>query len=485
MKRVKIVSGIMLMLAFLGMNVALGQWNYNGTHIYNTNTGNVGIGNNAPGTLLHVGKSMTEPTIKIQNFGSNGGATYQMTDNASGADWKFKATQFGGFKIRDQQFALDVMTFEANSIANAIYIDANGDVAFSHNVPNGHGVNVINYTIGKAAVYGADQSGPSIFATGMLGVLDAPTVGVPVYAYNAGVLGIKPALGANGAGVIGWNLDGNTANYGGLFISDGVPSTGTNYGVFGRAMHAPTNYAGKFEGRVDIQGHPSATEAADYTGTVLKSTVNHTISTDTRAIDGVSTPSDGYGIGVYGTGGYMGLRGYANSGAYSGTGYGVYATASGSAGTRIGVYGSATGGTTNWAAYFVGDGYISSDLRIGTTTQATGYSLSIDGKIACTEVLVAALADWPDYVFTDNYDLMTIDELEQSILQNKHLPGIPSAAEIRENGILLGDMQNKIVEKLEELTLYTIEQNKLIKGLQQELENLKKENAALKECINQ
>ena len=496
MKTLKFTLSIIVMIAFLGLNDALGQWTTSGSNIYNTNTGNVGIGNNAPGTLLHVGKSMTEPTIKIQNFGSNGGATYQMTDNASGADWKFKATQFGGFKIRDQQFALDVMTFEANSIANAIYIDVNGDVAFSHNAPNGHGVNVINYNYGKGAVYGADQNGSFLYAFGMLGTLDPASLGAPNVVYNAGVMGVKPALGANGAGVYGWNVDVNSDNYGGLFITDGAPATGTNYGVFGRAMHAPANFAGKFEGRVDVQGHPSSTQAADYYETVLKATVNHTQSIDSKALDGLSHPVDGYGIGVYGTGGYRGVFGFGDGGAYTGSVVGTYGYCTGTAGSRYGVYGyaynpggtsavavygTASGATTNWAGYFSGDCYISSDLRIGTTTQATGYSLSVNGKVACTEVLVDNLANWPDYVFAEDYNLMSIEELEKSINENNHLPGVPSAAHIEENGLLLGDMQKKLMEKIEELTLYTIQQNKKVNALLERVESLEKENASLKD----
>jgi hypothetical protein len=180
----------------------------------------------------------------------------------------------------------------------------------------------------------------------------------------------------------------------------------------------------------------------------------------------------------------MGLYGWSNAAAYTGYGYGVYGYATGSTGVRIGVYGYASGGTTNWAGYFAGDAYISSDLRIATTTQATGYALSVNGKVACEEVLVEDLANWPDYVFAEDYKLMSIEELEKSIEKNKHLPGLPSAAEIEENGLMLGDMQKKLMEKVEELTLYTIQQGKMISELQQKMENLEKDNAKLRESIS-
>ncbi len=97
--------------------------------------GNVGIGNNAPGSLLYVAKSTAEPTITVRNMGGGGGATYSMIDDLSGANWKFKATTFGGFKIRDQANALDVFTIEPNSAANALYIDSPGNIGIGISDP--------------------------------------------------------------------------------------------------------------------------------------------------------------------------------------------------------------------------------------------------------------------------------------------------------------------------------------------------------------
>jgi len=80
---------------------------------------------------------------------------------------------------------------------------------------------------------------------------------------------------------------------------------------------------------------------------------------------------------------------------------------------------------------------------------------------------------------------MSLEELEQNIDKNKHLPGLPSAADIEENGLMLGDMQKRLLEKVEELTLYTIAQNKVINELLQKVENLEKENAKLGKNKNQ
>jgi len=114
-------------ILFFTCQFSYAQWSANGNHIYNTNIGNVGIGNNSPGFLLHTAKNMGEPTICIQNLGGGGGATFQMKDDLSGADWKFKATTNGGFKIRDNANALDVIVVEPNSSANVIYIKQDGN----------------------------------------------------------------------------------------------------------------------------------------------------------------------------------------------------------------------------------------------------------------------------------------------------------------------------------------------------------------------
>jgi hypothetical protein len=106
----------------------MAQWNTSSSDIYNSNTGNVGIGNNSPLSLLYVGKNMTEPTITVRNLGGAGGASFRMWDNASSADWKFKATNTGGFKIRDNAYGLDVITIESNSSANMLYLTAEGNI---------------------------------------------------------------------------------------------------------------------------------------------------------------------------------------------------------------------------------------------------------------------------------------------------------------------------------------------------------------------
>ncbi len=107
-----------------------------------------------------------------------------------------------------------------------------------------------------------------------------------------------------------------------------------------------------------------------------------------------------------------------------------------------------------------------------TARIAAGYSLSVDGKIIAEEVKVQLSTSWPDYVFGKNYKLMPLDELEESINKNKHLPNIPSAAEVEKDGISLGDMNKRLMEKVEELTLYIIDLNKKNNALAEKVEKL-------------
>lgn len=300
------------------------QWGTSGSNIYNTNSGNVGIGNSSPSSLLHVGKNMTEPMITIQNTGGVGGATYRMIDNASGADWKFKAVQTGGFKVRDQASGLDVIQIEPNSFADAIYIGSNGLIGFGTAPADLHGF------------------GARIDVDGDILMRDA----------NA-FMQIENTLAGSNCGLV-------------------------------------------------------LSEEGAYTAWMW----------------------------------YNGASDYLIINADPGGGF------------RQDITVSNTG-----------------DVGIGTATTKTGYKLSVDGKVAAEELLIEDSGAWPDYVFEDGYELMSLEQLEESIKLNNHLPGLPNASEVEENGFSVGEMQKIFLEKLEELTLYTIAQEKRIKALNRKMKN--------------
>ncbi len=107
-------------------------------------------------------------------------------------------------------------------------------------------------------------------------------------------------------------------------------------------------------------------------------------------------------------------------------------------------------------------------VNIGTTVTPTGYLLNVGGKVISEEVRVELQVDWPDYVFDQDYPLKKLEELEYEIETIGHLPDVPSATQIAEEGHHLGSIQIKMLKKIEELTLYIIDLNKRISSLETE-----------------
>lgn len=107
-----------------------------------------------------------------------------------------------------------------------------------------------------------------------------------------------------------------------------------------------------------------------------------------------------------------------------------------------------------------------------------------DGKIYAKEVEVKANV-WADYVFHKNYQLNTLEEVEKHIKEKGHLPNIPSEKEILDKGINIAEMNVKLLEKIEELTLYSIEQNKQLQEQNKILKSQSEELKELKEQVQQ
>jgi hypothetical protein len=114
-------------------------------------------------------------------------------------------------------------------------------------------------------------------------------------------------------------------------------------------------------------------------------------------------------------------------------------------------------------------------IVIGTATTtipaSSPYKLAVSGGIITEKVRVATNGTpfWADFVFEPTYKLRTLGELEKFIQINKHLPEIPSTKEVTQNGIDLAEMQALLLQKVEELSLYVIKQNKKIKILERKV----------------
>ena len=142
------------------------------------------------------------------------------------------------------------------------------------------------------------------------------------------------------------------------------------------------------------------------------------------------------------------------SGAYDGSNLGAALTIKA-------VYHSGYGSDYNFTVGQWQGGYVDVNLlnlnsngNVGIGTTSPAYKLSVNGAIRAKEVIIDT--GWSDYVFDKDYRLAPLNEVELHIKKNGHLPGIPSSAEVKEKGISLGEMQSKLLAKIEELTLHQI-----------------------------
>lgn len=116
-------------------------------------------------------------------------------------------------------------------------------------------------------------------------------------------------------------------------------------------------------------------------------------------------------------------------------------------------------------------------IAIGTDDiENDEYLLQVKGGIRGAKVQVLHVENWPDYVFSKDYSILSLKEIEKYINENHHLPEVPTAKEVSENGFDSAEMIVLLLKKIEELTLNAIEQQKEIEALQKSFLNLQKEN---------
>lgn len=150
----------------------------------------------------------------------------------------------------------------------------------------------------------------------------------------------------------------------------------------------------------------------------------------------------------------------------------------GFAGAVVGV--DEINGSSTFGGFFRGKGYFSQKVSIGTLNMPTtvgganisSYNLFVKGGILSDEVRVRT--GWADYVFDDTYVLTPLYEVEAFINENNHLPNVPSATTVEEEGLSIGEITKIQQEKIEELTLYIIAQQKQLDELKKQVELLQK-----------
>jgi hypothetical protein len=249
--------------------------------------------------------------------------------------------------------------------------------------------------------------------------------------------------------------DGNIELDGSTFVVDPASNRvgiGTNTPTYGVDIDA-----GNERGVDVLNGYGGASSKYG-----VRSEVNANGTGTRYGLAGLATANAGDNSPSYGT------YGFANGNGGPSTLYGVYGGVSTSGtGTKYALYGSASTQANAWALWANGDAHFTSDVRIGHTNDVVGYKLSVDGKIIGEEIKVQLSQNWPDYVFEPGYQLRSASDLESFIQAHGHLPGVPSAKQVEaEDGIHLGEMNRILLEKVEELTLLIIEQDKRIRQLE-------------------
>lgn len=107
-----------------------------------------------------------------------------------------------------------------------------------------------------------------------------------------------------------------------------------------------------------------------------------------------------------------------------------------------------------------------------TLTKINSYALAVNGDAIANRIRVKSYANWPDYVFNENYHLLSLEQLEAFIQKEKHLPNVTSASTIQKEGLDIATSQKELLEKIEELTLYLIEQNKILNQQSEKIKSL-------------
>ena len=376
---------------------------------------------------LTIDSAFTFPTVD----GLNGQVL--STDGAGSVSWQSLSTSSGednlGDHIATQNLQTNGYYISNDGDDEGLYVSSSGKVSIGTNLSNSM---LTVQSSGTSISSGLNlKNGPDdwYIYQGINKELILSDDGFErLYIDNSGDLYLDKNATINSKASIGTGInssytleiESDTTTSGGLYVDNNYKGSLTNYGI---------------------------RTVLDAFGTGTKYGISSIVNTN------ASSSSSGFGL-------YSTALGFG-----SGDVYGGYLASSGGTGTSYGVYGSGR----DWSGYFtgLGDVYVANELLVGTTSGATGYSVSVDGKIMCEELRVELSSSWPDYVFEDDYDKMSLNDVDEFIQANKHLPGIPSAKVMEDlGGIDMGDMLVKLVEKVEELTLYTIEQQKVIEELQ-------------------
>ena len=363
-------------------------------------------------------------------------------------DWRLIANESasGGqnaFFLEDSTAARNLVAVEAGAPANSIYVDSTGKIGFQQSTP----VLDLHITTGNTPGHRLEQT-------------------------NAGGFTAQT-----------WDIAGNEANF---FIRDvtggsklpfrirpGAPtstidvSAAGNVGIGTASPTTKLDVFGTNTNGLRLRGTTSAVEIADiFVGDVGQLVLSTVEGTDEQGFLDLRSEDDNYGVVIRSSNGVAQFP-WAN----------FYVT------DATDDYLSLDINTTKQGDFvFTASGA----MGIGTTTPSSrlhvnGGDIRVSGGSFIDD---GTTLNVPDYVFEDSYDLMSIPELAEFIRENKHLPNVPNVAEVKAQGVNLSQMQMRLLEKVEELTLHTIAQHDTINTLKQQNDELQKRLEALEARSN-
>ena len=409
----------LLILLLISITPAYSQWSTSGTNIYNTNTGNVGIGTTSPNFRLHL--KGANANSELMTLGATTTGNFALTSADGGAYGLFAGVGGSG------NAWLQVGRYDSNTAYNLIMQAACGNVGIGTTTP-GQSLEVAGNVLANKenSAFGVDAQGNA-----RLGIIKKsgyyPTIssdsGSPIIFSQSNQIGIFTNI-ATATVTERMRIDGN----GNVGIGNSNPQSKLDIAV--------SNLAG-----INISGNSSSYVGSDInisrtsTGTGVGQAPAIQFNDNTTLNKGLIQSSS------------VGLQFFYNT------------------------------NNAGWSERM----RIASNGYVGIGNTAPDAPLTVSGQVHAQEVKVTVTAPGPDYVFEPDYKLTSLDEIKNYIDQNKHLPEVPSAKEMEKNGVQLGEMNMLLLKKIEELTLYVIElkkenekQQNHINALESKIEGIKK-----------
>ncbi len=474
-------------------NLSLNTNNVNRMTILNSN-GFVGINTPAPTSALHVTGAVrivdgTQGTAKVLTSDANGLASWQAPSTSGNTQWVTNGTTInyptgnvGIGTITSPAYKLDV-----NGAVNATSILVNGQqlatfgaagqIPVTNLTGNGY-VSTSNFSYLSATnqfVTGNGNSAPagSNTLTSGIGNVNKGLFGSAMFGEGSEIDVNVGAAIAGGEGVY-------IGAYGGHSMGRGTAIRGGAFYSYIGGWWEPNTTNGKTNLKVP---QVSGTSSFGYYSTDPAQVDNHGVRANSSAILGgknsdIPSGSD-YSVVLGGQG--IKARATDPNQVYVPNFNIVTTPAIDNTLTQVIVRDGTTGKIksrdastlSQWVTTSAGINYPVGAVGIGTplTNNPNGYTLAVNGKIGAKDVQVeTSSTTWPDYVFAQDYRLPSLAEVEKFIQENKHLENVPSASEIEKNGHSLGEMDKILLKKVEELTMYIIQQQKEIEELKKKIE---------------